>query len=112
MHRTARLLAASALMGIALSASPAFADDPNYPPQGPPAGGGGGGVLVPPVVKPPVAKPPAAQPPVSQGGGGVNLPTTGQDIDRQALLGTALGGFGVLLVVAAAARRRPQTAPV
>ena len=110
MHKTARLLAATALTGLALGASPAFADSPNYPPVGPPAGGGGGGVVVPPVVKPPVAKPPAAKPPVSEGGGGVNLPTTGQNIDRQALLGTALGGFGVLLVVGAAARRRPQTA--
>jgi hypothetical protein len=65
-------------------------------------------VLIPPVVQPPAQ--PAAQPPAGGGGGGVNLPTTGSDIRGQALLGTAAGALGALLIVAAATRRRPQLA--
>jgi hypothetical protein len=64
-------------------------------------------VLVPPVVQPPAG--PVEQPPTG-GGGGVNLPTTGADIRGQALLGTAAGALGAVLIVAAAARRRPQLA--
>lgn len=101
MKRTVRVLSASALMTIALGVGPAAADP--YPPTG---GGGGGGVVVPPVVQPP-AQP--QQP--TGGGGGVNLPTTGSDIRSQALLGTAAGALGALLIVVAAARRRPQVSP-
>ncbi|HUR50684.1 MAG TPA: hypothetical protein VMZ11_01030 [Mycobacteriales bacterium] len=99
MPRSVRVLSAGAVVGLALWASPALAD-PAYPPTG---GGGGGGTVVHTggggggTVTPPSG---------GGGGGGTVLPHTGEDLRTQALLGLAAGGLGVVLVAAAATRRR------